>query len=62
MDIFKCFDDLNEVIRFNSRIIVNSYIGLDEAAIIPSNHTLIGILSNRSNMPTDVGEELSAWM
>jgi hypothetical protein len=62
LEIFKYFEEFSNEVRCKNRVIVDSYIGLDEATIMPSNHTLIGILSNRPDLPTEIGEELSGWM
>jgi hypothetical protein len=42
------------------RILFHSFFGLDEPAILPPNHSLIGILPNRSNTP--IPEELASWI
>lgn len=51
IQFFKYFDELSDEIRNKNRVIVDSFIGLDEATMIPTNHTLIGLLSNRSGIP-----------
>jgi len=42
----KMFEILFEAFRYKGVVVFNSFIGLDDPTILPSNHILVGLLSN----------------
>jgi hypothetical protein len=48
-EFFDTFDAILDAGRGHARFIFQTFIGLDDPCIMPSNHTLIGLLPNRSS-------------
>ena len=48
LDFLLNFDMLADTFRGISRLMISSFIGIDNPSLMPSNHTLIGILPNRA--------------
>lgn len=48
LDFLLYFDKLADSFRGISRFMISSFIGIDNPSIMPSNHSLIGILPNRA--------------
>jgi hypothetical protein len=60
IDFLKPFDEILDAIRGHGRIVFQSFPGLDEACIMPPNHTFVGLLPNR---PTcELTPELAKWI
>jgi hypothetical protein len=47
-------------IRNHGRVIFQTFIGLEEAGILPPNYTFVGLLPNRSN--SELTPELKEWI
>jgi hypothetical protein len=55
------FDEVMDAIRGPGRIIFQSFNGLDEPTnIMPPNHTLVGLLPNRSQ--SEISPKLNQWI
>jgi hypothetical protein len=57
---FDIFNAVLDAARGQARLIFQSFIGLDEPSLIPPNHTLMGLLPNRSY--SELTPELTQWV
>jgi hypothetical protein len=48
IDVLEIFDILVNQFRGISRLMIYSFVGIDSPCLMPSNHTLIGLLPNRA--------------
>lgn len=60
IDFLKPFDEIFDSIRNHGRIVFQSFTGLDDACIMPSNHTFVGLLPNRTH--SELPSELAKWI
>ncbi len=60
IDFMRPFDEIFDAVRGHGRIVLQSFPGLDEACIMPPNHTFIGLMPNRSN--SELPQDLAKWI
>jgi len=49
--LWNLFDLLLNAYRYKAQVLFNSFIGLDDPALLPSNHSLVGLIPNSTIFP-----------